>query len=144
MERTLRLSLTKRKKEENNEKKEENEKIEEADFDNNKTEETRIEEMPQQSKRKPLYITIGIAASLLILIAIRYFINVGTPSSPITNTAMVFQRDSTAGNVAILTSSDKSYTPQALQGEGIVMPKSTQQPAVSATTPHSPCLRLGK
>ena len=122
------------KKEENNEKKEENEKIEEADFDNNKTEETRIEEMPQQSKRKPLYITIGIAASLLILIAIRYFINVGTPSTPITNTAMVFQRDSTAGNVAILTSSDKSYTPQALQGEGIVMPKSTQQPAVSATT----------
>lgn len=90
--------------------------------------------MPQQSKRKPLYITIGIAASLLILIAIRYFINVGTPSTPITNTAMVFQRDSTAGNVAILTSSDKSYTPQALQGEGIVMPKSTQQPAVSATT----------
>ena len=122
------------KKEENNEKKEENEKIEEADFDNNKTEETRIEEMPQQSKRKPLYITIGIAASLLILIAIRYFINVGTPSTPITNTAMVFQRDSTAGNVAILTSSDKSYTPQALQGEGIIMPKSTQQPAVSATT----------
>ena len=117
------------------EKKEENnKKIEEADFDNNKTEETKIEEMPQQSKRKPLYITIGIAASLLILIAIRYFINVGTSSTPITNTAMVFQRDSTAGNVAILTSSDKSYTPQALQGEGIVMPKSPQQPAASATT----------
>ena len=64
------------------EKKEENnKKIEEADFDNNKTEETKIEEMPQQSKRKPLYITIGIAASLLILIAIRYFINVGTSST---------------------------------------------------------------
>ncbi len=50
------------------------------------------------------------------------------------NTAMVFLRDSTASKVAILTSSDKSNAPQILQGEGIVMPQSQQQPATSTTT----------
>ena len=105
------------------------------DKEESKKEENKEEkEISQLSKRKPLYIIIGIAASLLVLFAIRHFVNIDTPSNSNINTALVFQRDSTAGNVAILTSSDKSNTPQALQGEGIVMPKSTQQPAVSATT----------
>ena len=105
------------------------------DKEESKKEENKEEkEISQLSKRKPLYIIIGIAASLLVLFAIRHFVNIDTPSNSNINTALVFQRDSTAGNVAILTSSDKSNTPQALQGEGIVMPKSTQQPAASATT----------
>lgn len=36
--------------------------------------------------------------------------------------------------VALLTSSSKSHTPRVLQGEGIVMPQSQQQPAASTTS----------
>ena len=50
------------------------------------------------------------------------------------NSAYLFQRDSTAAQVAILTSSDSRNKPQVLQGEGIVMPKSKQQPATSTTS----------
>lgn len=117
------------------ESKEENIEKREETNEEEPNKETLIEEIPLRSKRKPLYTLIGIAASLLVLFSIRHFINLDTPANtPMENTAMVFQRDSMAAKVAILTSSDKSNTPQVLQGEGIVMPKSEQQPATSTTT----------
>lgn len=97
-----------------------------------KTEREEIEEPLQRSRRIPLYTAIGIAASLLVFLVIRQFLQVSPTTS--NNTALVFQRDSTAAQVAMLTTSDKSHAPQVLQGEGIVMPKSEQQPATSTTT----------
>ncbi len=94
-----------------------------------------IEEMPKKRFSKPLYIIIGVAASLLLLLAIRQFISLGsTEENNPQDLACVFQRDSLAGNAAVLTSSDKTNAPQVLKGEGIVMPKSEQQPATSTTT----------
>ena len=102
------------------------------------TEENReaiIEEMPKKRFSKPLYIIIGVAASLLLLLAIRQFIFLSSPQESYSqDLAYVFQRDSLAGNAAVLTSSDKTDAPQVLKGEGIVMPKSEQQPATSTTT----------
>ncbi len=95
--------------------------------------EEEIEEPLQRSRRIPLYTAIGIAASILVFLVIRSFLQVDAPATT-TNTALIYQRDSTAAPVAMLTSSDKSNIPQVLQGEGIVMPKSEQQPATSTTT----------
>ena len=102
------------------------------------TEENReaiTEDMPKKHFSKPLYIIIGVAASLLLLLAIRQFIFLSSPQESYSqDLAYVFQRDSLAGNAAVLTSSDKTDAPQVLKGEGIVMPKSEQQPATSTTT----------
>lgn len=125
------------RKEEEEKSKEKEEKHEEKKNDGNDNEveeEAQVVQLPQKHRRKPLYIIIGIAASLLVVFAIRHFVNIGSPDAPTANTAMVFQRDSTAAHVAVLTSSDKSYKPQVLKGEGIIMPKSRQQPAASTTT----------
>ena len=102
-----------------------------------------IAEMPKKRISKPLYIIIGIAASLLLLFAIRQFVFLDTPKGETQDLACVFQRDSLAGNAAVLTSSDKTNTPQVLQGEGIVMPKSEQQPATSTTSRILHALGLG-
>ena len=99
--------------------------------------------MPKKHFSKPLYIIIGVAASLLVLLAIRQFVFLDAPKSESHNLACVYQRDSLAGNATILTSSDKSNAPQVLEGEGIVMPKSEQQPATSTTTRILHALGLG-
>ena len=91
-----------------------------------------IEEPLQRSRRIPLYTAIGIAASLLLFFVIRQFLQVSPTAE--NNTALIYQRDSTAAQVAMLTSSDKSNAPQVLQGNGIIMPKSEQQPATSTAT----------
>ena len=97
--------------------------------------ETIIEEMPKKHFSKPFYVIIGVAASLLLFFVIRQFVFLDSPQE--TNPqdlACIFQRDSLAGNAAVLTSSDKANAPQVLEGEGIVMPKSEQQPATSTTS----------
>ena len=101
--------------------------------------------MPKKRFSKPLYIIIGIAASLLVLLAIRQFVFLdrNTQEGETQNLACVFQRDSLAGNAAVLTSSDKANAPQVLEGEGIVMPKSEQQPATSTTSRILHALGLG-
>lgn len=96
-------------------------------------EEREIEEPQKRSRRIPLYAAIAIAASLLLFSVIRPFLQVDTPAT-LQNPALVYQRDSTVAPVALLTSSSKSHTPRVLQGEGIVMPKSQQQPATSTTS----------
>lgn len=97
--------------------------------------EAMIEEMPRKRFSKPLYIIIGIAASLLLIFIIdKFFLASNTEVAVPQNTACVFQRDTTAAQFAILTSSDSKTAPQVLQGQGIIMPKSEQQPAASTTT----------
>ena len=97
--------------------------------------EAMIEEMPRKRFSKPLYIIIGVAASLLLIFIIdKFFLASNTEVAVPQNTACVFQRDTTAAQFAILTSSDSRTAPQVLQGQGIIMPKSEQQPAASATT----------
>lgn len=122
---------------------EKSEKINELNAEEEK--EAIIAEMPKKHFSKPLYIIIGIAASLLILFAIRQFVFLDTNTSEgeTQNLACVYQRDSLAGNATILTSSDKTNAPQVLQGEGIVMPKSEQQPATSTTSRILHALGLG-
>lgn len=94
-----------------------------------------VEEMPKRHIARPLYIIIGIAASLLLLFAVRQFVFINQDEAgAMKNSAYLFQRDSTAAQVAILTSSDSRNKPKVLQGEGIVMPKSKQQPATSTTS----------
>lgn len=96
--------------------------------------EAMIEEMPRKRFSKPLYIIIGVAASLLLIFIIdKFFLASNAEIAVPQNTACVFQRDTTAAQFAILTSSDKT-APQVLQGQGIIMPKSEQQPAASAIT----------
>lgn len=90
-------------------------------------------EMPRKRFSKPIYILIGVAASLLLVFVLHRFMNTSTPVEP-QNTAYVYQRDSLAAQVAILTSSDNKTQPQVLKGEGIVMPKSEQQPATSTAS----------
>ncbi len=101
-----------------------------------------MEEPSRRSRLIPLYAAIGIAASLLLFFVIRQSSQVDTPTAT-QNTALVYQRDSAAAQVAMLTSSDKSHAPRALQGEGIVMPKSEQQPATSAASRILQALGLG-
>ncbi len=92
-----------------------------------------IEEPSKHSRRIPLYTAIGIAASLLVLFVIRPFLTVDAPVE-MQNTALVYQRDSTGSSEAMLTSTGKNNAPQVLQGQGIVMPKSNQQPATTTAT----------
>ncbi len=92
-----------------------------------------IEEPSKHSRRIPLYTAIGIAASLLVLFVIRPFLTVDAPAE-MQNTALVYQRDSTGSSEAMLTSTGKNNAPQVLQGQGIVMPKSNQQPATTTAT----------
>ena len=106
-------------------------------------EETIIEEMPKKHFSKPLYIIIGVAASLLLLFAIRQFAFLDSQQTESQNMACVYQRDSLAANATVLTSSNRGNAPQILQGEGIVMPKSEQQPATSTTTRILHALGLG-
>lgn len=106
---------------------------EEGNKETKKNQKAILAEMPKKHFSKSLYIIIGVAASLLLLFAIRQFLFLGPQKTVPQNLACVFQRDSLAGNTAMLTTSDKGNTPQVLQGEGIVMPKSKQQPATSAT-----------
>ena len=93
-----------------------------------------IRELPKKHFSKALYIIIGVAAALLLVFVLDRIL---TPSAPTTadpqNSAYVFQRDTTAAPVAILTSSDNSQAPQILNGEGIIVPKNQQQPATSTT-----------
>ena len=97
--------------------------------------EAMIEEMPRKRLAKPLYIIIGVAASLLLIFIIdKFFLASNAEIAVPQNTACVFQRDTTAAQFAILTSSDSKTAPQVLQGQGIIMPKSEQQPAASAIT----------
>ena len=97
--------------------------------------EAMIEEMPRKRFSKPLYIIIGVAASLLLIFIIdKFFLASNAEIAVPQNTACVFQRDTTAAQFAILTSSDSKTAPQVLQGQGIIMPKSEQQPAASAIT----------
>ena len=119
-------------KEENEETSEKQEK--ENEQKTAEEQEAVIAEMPKKRFSKSLYIIIGVAASLLLLFSIRQFIFLDTPKTNPQDLACVYQRDSLAGNAAVLTSSDKANTPQVLKGEGIVMPKSEQQPATSTTT----------
>ena len=107
---------------------------EEGNEETEKEQEAILVEMPKKHFSKPLYIIIGVAASLLLLFAIRQFLFLGHQETTPQNLACVFQRDSLAGNAAVLTSSNKTNSPQVLQGEGIVMPQSKQQPATSTTT----------
>lgn len=94
-----------------------------------------IEEMPRKRFSKPLYIIIGIAASLLLVFILdKFFLSGNAEVTVPQNTACVFQRDTAATQFAILTSSDSKTAPQVLQGQGIIMPKSEQQPAVSTTS----------
>lgn len=94
-----------------------------------------IEEMPRKRFSKPLYIIIGVAASLLLVFILdKFFLSGNAEVTVPQNTACVFQRDTAATQFAILTSSDSKTAPQVLQGQGIIMPKSEQQPAASTTT----------
>ena len=96
--------------------------------------EASITEMPKKRFAKPLYIIIGVAASLLLLFVIRQFVFFDSQPTEPQNMACVYQRDSLAAKAAVLTSSNRGNAPQILQGEGIVMPKSEQQPATSTTS----------
>lgn len=117
---------------------------EEGYEESEKEQEAFISEMPKKHFSKPLYIIIGVAASLLLLFAIRQFVSLDAPQKSYPqNLACVFQRDSLASNAAVLTSSNKVNSPQVLQGEGIIMPKSEQQPAASTTTRILHALGLG-
>lgn len=91
------------------------------------------EEKPKKTIIKPLYIIIGVAAALLLVFVLDRFLSPSVPTTETQNSAYVFQRDTTAAPVAILTSSDKSHAPQILNGEGIIVPKNQQQPATSTT-----------
>ena len=108
-------------------------KEEESKAEEKSEEEQEAEEPQKRSRRIPLYAAIGIAASLLLFFAIRAFLQVDTPAT-MHSSALVYQRDSTAVPVAILTSSHKGNTPQVLRGEGIIMPQSEQHPAASTTS----------
>ena len=114
---------------------EKNQDKETAESSKEKEETAMVEEMPKRHIARPLYIIIGIAASLLLLFVVRQFVFINQDEAgAMKNSAYLFQRDSTAAQVAILTSSDSRNKPQVLQGEGIVMPKSKQQPATSTTS----------